>query len=132
MDDAYNSFVAGWVVGLFDGRGCMFVHKGNPPYPGLSIKSGDLDVLTRFYNIIGTGSIRGPRIEKGKPNWTWSVSGRKSYPIIKQFFLSLGSRQRTNALRVFGSDALGVMTGEWYPGLELTHKQKGDRIEVLT
>lgn len=131
-----NDAELAWAGGLFEARGCITVKverrpkMGKPRRPLLCFEFGDFDTLNKFSSIIKYGTISGPRNIRGKPRWRWSIAGADSYKVIVKIFPFLCSRQRASALRVFGSVALGVDT-EWYPGLELTYRQKGDRIGVL-
>lgn len=63
-----------WAAGLFEGEGSCFARKKDSGhhYIELSLASTDEDVLRRFHDAVGVGTVHGPRKLPGrKPIWTW-------------------------------------------------------------
>src|SRR3990167_5406713 len=51
-----------WAAGLFEGEGCISVHrsKGRRPQPKLNIAMTDLEPMERFAKALGVGNVTGP------------------------------------------------------------------------
>ena len=89
-----------WAAGLFEGEGCIGTRSGARAQVRLIIAMTDGDVVEKFHQIVGIGTLRGP-IEKGgvrKPVWIWQVHGRKMIPLLEAFLPHFGHRRKAKAL----------------------------------
>lgn len=92
----------GWIVGFFEGEGCLSISKTK--YPVLRINNTDLDVLKRFKELVG-GKLYWNGIPKDNPNrkpiYSWSAYG---WPSVANFFEAtkdlLGNRRKAKFLEV--------------------------------
>jgi hypothetical protein len=101
-----------WAGGLFEGEGCISCTKGN--LIALTVGSTDEDVLRRFAEIIGIGSVRGPCAPKSnlgkKPYWVWQANGfAKGQAVIAALWPFLGERRKARASELIRKGS------EWLP-----------------
>jgi hypothetical protein len=74
-----------WAAGLFEGEGHIAWNKASVH---LEMNMTDLDVLERFRDIVGVGSINPKKVKDGnKPMWRWLVSGKPRVQIILMDFI---------------------------------------------
>jgi hypothetical protein len=89
-----------WAAGLFEGEGCISMRSSGAS--GLSIKMTDKDVLERFREVVGRGSIYEISwYEKNghKPQWRWEATSYSDMEyIIGEFLPYLGSRRKEKAV----------------------------------
>ena len=88
-----------WTAGLFEGEGCVY-HGTNRGYHvwRLTLTSTDLDVLQRFHQAVGLGSVRGP-YTSGKahhrPYWTWELNRRDDInTVLTRLYPYMGERRK--------------------------------------
>lgn len=91
-----------WAAGFFDGEGSCLISSPRTAY--MSVRQTHPEVLHRFQQAVGFGSIRGPYQQKNKkhsPYWEWGVGGhtyvQAAVAILWGF---LGTVKREQALRV--------------------------------
>lgn len=100
-----------WAAGIFEGEGC-FVHIKHPHknrqqrrYLGMTVTMTDHDVLKRFVDIVGIGSMRGP-LKKEKPHFKdsfrWCTSGHQALSLCSdpRFVRFLGKRRRARLYEI--------------------------------
>lgn len=91
-----------WAAGLFDGEGCTKVdRRWGTPSVTLS-QSGERvpEVLVRFRDAVGRGSIYGPYKTKKRPMWIWQCAKRADREfVMKQLWPWLGTTKREQWLR---------------------------------
>ena len=100
-----------WAAGLFEGEGCM-APCGPREELRLQIQSCDEDLLRRFAEIVGAGTIYGPYSSDfgdgytRKPRWMWICKGAPMWRLIRAFQPWLGARRLARA------DELGLLPCE--------------------
>lgn len=66
-----------WAAGLFEGEGCIYLQKrqGGPSQPQLILNMCDEDVVRRFADVVGGGSIREyePENPKHSRQYRWRL-----------------------------------------------------------
>lgn len=94
-----------WAGGLFEGEGCFLVGKGNGVYPHVRnvraiLASSDEDVLCRFANILGFGSVTLRRQELNRKRvFVWSAASFEDFQATVAFLWPwLGLRRRAKAI----------------------------------
>lgn len=102
-----------WAAGLFEGEGTICAVKakvvtGTKFYPRAQLGMTDLDVITRFVDIIGIGKVRGPYEKNGsagirpKPIYFWAVAKKDEFEeAINMLWPFLGERRREQVHDVF-------------------------------
>lgn len=105
-----------WAAGLFEGEGSIYA----APAAGRSSRSGrislrlelhmtDEDVVRRFGDIVGVGTVRGPYRSGGddrfRPRWKWRVSGAVAVQFLTESGLLtfLGQRRRAKAEEILAA-----------------------------
>lgn len=98
-----------WAAGLFEGEGSISLSRGRPR---IQIQMSDEDVVRRFHEAVGCGSVSGPSTSPSrhkyaanpKPIWTWQASGFVRKQDVQKTLLAmwphLGSRRRARALEL--------------------------------
>ena len=86
-----------WAVGLFEGEGCIHIRK-NQRGCQLSIQMSDLDIIERFAQIVGYGSInksnRDAYPSHWKPQWRWKMCRiDECYKLLELFLPYFGLRR---------------------------------------
>jgi hypothetical protein len=100
--DSCNPEVA-WAAGLFEGEGSITHSKGRPQ---LRIQMADLEVLERFLEIFGVGTIYGPYTRghqdgcKRKPTWIWVCDGPMVSVLFRTLAPWLSTRRRARAREI--------------------------------
>jgi len=69
-----------WAAGLFEGEGYLSLSGGVRPYAGLNMT--DEDVVRRFHEVIGVGSVTGPHHGAKKPRWTWRTTSYATFIVF--------------------------------------------------
>lgn len=99
-----------WVAGFLEGEGCFGLNhpeKGRMAYPQIQITSTDLDVLEKFRDVVGFGSLSGPapvRSEAHRETYRWSSSAVGDViPLMNNLLPLMGSRRRARIEEVLGS-----------------------------
>jgi len=89
-----------WCAALFEGEGCIFLHPKRRSGIFLKLGMTDEDVLRRFHDIIGIGTICGPyRRGSYKPHWIWCGAGSENVQaILAAFWPFLGERRKARAV----------------------------------
>lgn len=68
-----------WAAGIFEGEGTIVLHKRKAPYRAftcsLSVSMSDKDVIDKFLEVIGCGSLyyQAPKGPTYKPSWRWHI-----------------------------------------------------------
>lgn len=93
-----------WAAGLFEGEGTFNMARPSGAYFQMSITSTDKDVIERFAQIAGIGSVRPQKMQKShtKPTWRWCAGGRAAIPFLDEIYPWLGKRRRARADDVLG------------------------------
>jgi hypothetical protein len=98
-----------WAAGLFEGEGCINIYPRKELEAGnlgkvlvrLTLATTDLDVLERFQEICGYGSIserKWHRDNGWKPSWRWSADAQGEVErLIMEWWPYLGSRRKRKA-----------------------------------
>lgn len=87
-----------WAAGFFDGEGCFWRKK--PGILGVSITQVHPEVLQKFADIMGIGSVNGPyqgnrsRDLGWKPQYYYRVSGSRAHHVARVIWPYLGSEKR--------------------------------------
>lgn len=101
-----------WAAGLFEGEGCIAVsRKGNHTQWSMILASTDHDVLERFLEVTGMGSITGPfqREANHKPHWIWRTGKRANvYALAVALHPWLGVRRQERVMECLGDIASDV------------------------
>lgn len=98
-----NEVELAWAVGLFEGEGCITRRVIRSKYIScdLVLHMTDEDVVRRFYQLVGIGSIRkdlGPVHRGNKLSWRWTVRSRQEVAVLLKAFLPfLGLRRAAKA-----------------------------------
>ena len=97
-----------WMAGIFEGEGYVqgrprtYVRKDGRPFTTvgfrLVVSMTDEDILQRFHDYAGIGTLRGPRVfpsrPTSKPIWDCSVHGADAYALAVALLPWLGIRRR--------------------------------------
>jgi hypothetical protein len=105
-----------WLLGLYEGEGTITRNgKKNGHGMQLSITMTDEDVIRKAHMVAGVGSVEGPyfyanRATPGptmrKPQWRWVVRKKAEVVyVIKGFWDGLGTRRKTQAMKVLDNAA---------------------------
>ena len=105
-----------WAAGLFEGEGSIVWTSVPNKNKGkgsrytrmqLSLHSTDKDVVVRFANAVGVGSVQGPYryptkdVPNRKPSWYWAVASHEpAQAALAMFWPWLGLRRRAKAKEV--------------------------------
>lgn len=98
-----------WASGLFEGEGCIGLHRvhgGRYEYPCLQLSTDDEDVARRFHAAVGgLGKVYGPYGPYGNQNrahWQWAVHRfEPAQAVLAMLWTGLGERRRACAAEVF-------------------------------
>ena len=86
-----------WATGLFEGEG-SFTNSGK--YPKLYLSMTDRDVVEKFVEIVGVGTIKERHLEPRQTQYSWQITGRKIKPIVEKMLPYLGLRRAYKALNI--------------------------------
>jgi hypothetical protein len=105
---------SGWLAGLFEGEGYITVRTDTKrPRILLGLSMTDEDVVRRFAQAIGVGTVRGPYAQRGlgtKPTWRWTITTRTgSEAVLNRLWDGLCSRRRAKATEAM-TTVLGFVT----------------------
>ena len=95
-----------WAAGLFEGEGCFTVSMvhGRYPQPRVKLRSTDEDVVRRFHETVGFGTVREENwhtVHQGyKKQWEWFARADEVVPVIDLLLPWMGTRRRARALEV--------------------------------
>lgn len=95
-----------WAAGLFEGEGCFTVSTSNGKYRQARVKlrSTDEDVVRRFHQAIGLGTVREDSYFKRsngyKTQWEWYARSAEVVQVIDMLLPWMCSRRRERALEV--------------------------------
>jgi hypothetical protein len=92
-----------WASGLFEGEGCITVHRKG--IPRMQLGSTDVDAVERFHRAIGgigRVSARNPNIPSRKAHWKpyfeWRIVGHERVQAtLAMLWSGLGLRRRLRA-----------------------------------
>lgn len=104
-----------WMAGYVEAEGsfgCYPTPSGNPQRK-LQISSVDHDVLCRFLETAGVGTLTGPYVRKNypKPYWQYQVVKRgDAESFARELYLLMGDRRRAKLDEVFGFDDLAEVS----------------------
>lgn len=90
-----------WAAGLFEGEGSMTLHEsGGNTWLAIQLSMVDRDVVERFHQIVGAGTVRiqHRKCERHNTLRTWRVGGADAAEIIIGFLPYFGERRRARAL----------------------------------
>lgn len=92
-----------WAAGLFEGEGCFtLTRSGNRRYPRATLNSTDPDILRRFHEIVGVGSIylsnAKDRPTHYKQQEAWVAHGIENVRKVAQMFAPYLGERRTARL----------------------------------
>lgn len=97
-----------WAAGLFEGEGSITIltPKYGRKQVQLAVSSTDLDVLKRFWAIVGVGHISGPKFQiskhtgrRQKAQYSWRVTSFEgSQAVLAAFYSELGQRRQARVL----------------------------------
>jgi hypothetical protein len=97
-----------WAAGLFEGEGSISIDKRND-VPALHMSMTDKDVVERFAEIVGVGSITHRPYEPPlKEQWAWQASGTNAVNVLNELLPWLGARRRARAEEVLARRAAVV------------------------
>ncbi len=95
-----------WAAGLYEGEGCLSLHANAQGrlYPRLTLQMDDDDVVRRFADVVGVGTVNGPHgpygtSKKKRTQWKCSKPGEIAHFLmaVKDY---LGQRRREQIKRV--------------------------------
>lgn len=97
-----------WAAGVFEGEGCFSLatrsdRSESKPQACAVLRMTDEDIVHRFYEIIGVGSVSRHEPSSGgtKPFWQWSARGHDSVlRVVTMLWPWLGMRRRFRAEEV--------------------------------
>jgi hypothetical protein len=117
-----------WVGGLFEGEGSIYPKKNR-----LSLSSTDRDVVYRFAEIVGVGSIRehAPRAQQlgKKTQWTWTLNRQvHAQAVLAAIWPWLGARRKQKAVELFKKIAViyAPLAGERNGNAKITAQDAAD------
>ena len=86
-----------WAAGLFEGEGCIKKDKRKRATFELLLGMSDLDVVNRFRDVVGAGSVipQKQRFAHHKPMWRWSVTNKKDIRRILELLLPHFGQRRS-------------------------------------
>ena len=98
-----------WMAGIFEGEGYVqgrprtYTRKDGRLFTTvgfrLVISMSDEDILIRFHQLAGIGTLRGPRVAPSrigsKPLWDYSAHGKDGYVLAVALWSWLGIRRRS-------------------------------------
>ena len=110
-----------WAAGLWEGEGWV-VNQGHNGSLYVGLQMTDEDVVRRFHEVVGVGSVVGPikKKERWHDQWLWrSASLENSQAVLAAFWSFLGERRKEQA-----TQALATALIEW-KGRYVSRIQRG-------
>lgn len=95
-----------WLAGFLEGEGCFTTnHLASNNAIRIIATSSDGDVINKCYEIIGYGSVSGPRTSTNKlskkPSYTWSLtSSNIAYALMVALYGFMGNRRKERILEL--------------------------------
>jgi hypothetical protein len=107
MDSRDANFM--WAVGIFEGEG-TFATRGLRAGGAMRLRMTDRDVVERFAQIVGCGTVYGPYAQQGrKPIWMWACQRKDELePLVVRMLPWLGIRRQEAATHLLVSLASTV------------------------
>lgn len=92
-----------WAVGLFEGEGTICAVKSKSTTSmRIALGMADEDVVRRFHEIVGVGTVNGPYAGKKanhRPIWIWRLGRRdEQIDFINRIWPYLGERRRQQVI----------------------------------
>lgn len=120
-----------WLVGLFEGEGCIgLLHKS---YPTLIVSMSDEDVIRRAHAVAGVGRVSPRRAltKSGKRMWSWWV-GRcdDAAALIETMLPLLGRRRSARARQVLDLYRNGPVPKRLRTHCKRGHPYSGDNLRI--
>lgn len=91
-----------WAAGLFEGEGSVF-WANSSRRAEMRLASTDEDVVRRFHEVVGVGSVGGPYMaaKSTKPFWNWVCAGYHHVQAVgAAFWPFLGERRQAKVREV--------------------------------
>jgi hypothetical protein len=94
-----------WAAGLFEGEGCMTYRDKEHKHPYLKINMTDFDIVERFQQLVGCGSLTFVDKTKENPKWKHQLLWRTTNKLDVRRILNLllpyfGDRRAHKALDI--------------------------------
>ena len=92
-----------WIVGLFEGEGCMIIRRKEGRGARLKLCMTDLDIINRFHQAVGCGTVRPHKTKANRKDaWIWQASAEADVRrLLNEWLPYLGVRRAHKALDVF-------------------------------
>lgn len=128
-----------WAAGVFEGEGSAIIIRANHTtrvYLGLELHMTDEDIVRRFSEVVGIGSVRGPyEYAHFKPRWKWRASGAPAIELVtdERFCRWLGRRRRGRIAEILAVlDAQGPpnRSRRCQPGCECRRHKEGPALKA--
>ena len=101
MPSHADSVRLAWAAGLFEGEGCIAAPAKSPHQFHLMVISADLDVLMKFADIVGCGTILEKPRPANKPHWSdtwvWQAFGDSAEFTLRSMLRHLCGRRFARA-----------------------------------
>lgn len=130
-----------WAAGFFDGEGCTSYVRTSRDERVISMSIGQAsgdeycpEVLCRFYEVVGYGTVNGPYIrENRKPKYVWTATGKEKvtaiYTTLEPYLSSVKKKQFQRAMRMFDEHVGRLSDGMCRKKI---HRMEGDNIAYQT
>jgi hypothetical protein len=103
-----------WLAGWLEGEGSFSVHRSRPKgpdtkvyfYPKIQASSTDVDIIERVKDMVGCGSIYGPRpVSKSthNPIYIYRVVGKPARTLMIRILPHMGRRRTERILEVLAA-----------------------------
>lgn len=93
-----------WAAGLFEGEGSISSEKKRRGGITLALAMTDEDVVRRFHEAVGRGTVNGPHLRSGqKPQWTWRCSTLEAVEVLALLAPLFGIRRAAKADEVLSA-----------------------------
>lgn len=99
----YSRETMAWAAGLFEGEGCFTRASSNPRNIAAALRMTDRDVVRRFQDVVGVGTIyASPPQQKGwKKQWCWKVGSFEDVQAVAVFLWPwLHSRRKRKIVKI--------------------------------
>lgn len=108
-----------WAGGLFEGEGSASIVSGSRQ-PSLQLVTTDEDVIVRFAEIVGRGTVRYYERQENKDIWQWSVQSKADVLHVANLLTPYLGQRRTMQMAKVRRRALELL-----PASERTHCKRG-------